>query len=135
MRSAPLATHVEQFLKTTMCAPVSQGYGLTETCGSSFIALPEAVRRAAPARSLAPCASMLLMHALARLCARAWHAAPLLDKHAQEQHCRLCRDSITASASKQRASGSNSRMKPVLCCSAVTADHQWPGQGKALVTF
>ena len=42
--SAPLATHVEEFLKTVMCAPVAQGYGLTETCGSSFIALPEAVR-------------------------------------------------------------------------------------------
>ena len=42
--SAPLAGHVEEFLKTVMCAPVAQGYGLTETCGSSFIALPEAVR-------------------------------------------------------------------------------------------
>ncbi len=41
--SAPLAGHVEEFLKTVMCAPVAQGYGLTETCGSSFIALPEAV--------------------------------------------------------------------------------------------
>ena len=42
--SAPLAGHIEDFLKTVMCAPVAQGYGLTETCGSSFIALPEAVR-------------------------------------------------------------------------------------------
>ncbi len=42
--SAPLAAHVEEFLKTVMCAPVAQGYGLTETCGSSFIALPEPVR-------------------------------------------------------------------------------------------
>ena len=42
--SAPLAHHVEEFLKVVMCAPVSQGYGLTETCGSSFIALPETVR-------------------------------------------------------------------------------------------
>lgn len=41
--SAPLAGHVEEFLKTVMCAPVAQGYGLTETCGSSFIALPEPV--------------------------------------------------------------------------------------------
>ena len=41
--SAPLAHHVEEFLKVVMCAPVSQGYGLTETCGSSFIALPETV--------------------------------------------------------------------------------------------
>ncbi|EIE18699.1 long chain acyl-CoA synthetase 4 [Coccomyxa subellipsoidea C-169] len=38
---APLARHVEEFLKTAMCAPCCQGYGLTETCGSSFIALPE----------------------------------------------------------------------------------------------
>ena len=44
--SAPLAKHVEQFMKTAMCAPVCQGYGLTETCGSSFIALPEVVRGA-----------------------------------------------------------------------------------------
>lgn len=42
--SAPLARHVEEFLKTAMCAPVVQGYGLTETCSSSFIALPEPVR-------------------------------------------------------------------------------------------
>lgn len=42
--SAPLAPHVEKFLKTAMCAPCCQGYGLTETCGSSFIALPEPVR-------------------------------------------------------------------------------------------
>ena len=40
---APLARHVEEFLKTAMCAPVVQGYGLTETCSSSFIALPEPV--------------------------------------------------------------------------------------------
>jgi long-chain acyl-CoA synthetase len=37
---APLATHVEKFLAVTLCAPVFQGYGLTETCGASFIALP-----------------------------------------------------------------------------------------------
>lgn len=42
--AAPLAGHVEEFLKVAMCAPVCQGYGLTETCGSSFIALPEPVR-------------------------------------------------------------------------------------------
>lgn len=38
---APLAKHVEQFLRVTMCAAVVQGYGLTETCAASFIALPE----------------------------------------------------------------------------------------------
>ena len=37
---APLARHVEDFLNVTMCAPVVQGYGLTETCAASFIAVP-----------------------------------------------------------------------------------------------
>ncbi len=37
---APLAPHVEEFLKITMCAPVVQGYGLTETCAGSFISVP-----------------------------------------------------------------------------------------------
>mmetsp|Transcript_22299 Transcript_22299/g.48717 ORF Transcript_22299/g.48717 Transcript_22299/m.48717 type:complete len:658 (+) Transcript_22299:118-2091(+) len=37
---APLAFHIEEFLKVVMCAPVVQGYGLTETCASSFIAFP-----------------------------------------------------------------------------------------------
>ena len=38
---APLAKHVEEFLRVTMCAAVVQGYGLTETCAGSFIALPQ----------------------------------------------------------------------------------------------
>eukprot|EP00884_Botryococcus_braunii_P018307 jgi/Botrbrau1/515/Bobra.110_2s0144.1 len=38
--SAPLPSHIEEFLKVTFCAPVVQGYGLTETCGCSFMALP-----------------------------------------------------------------------------------------------
>lgn len=43
---APLARHVEDFLKVTMCCRVVQGYGLTETCAASFIAVPdEPVRR------------------------------------------------------------------------------------------
>ena len=37
---APLAPHTEEFLKVTMCAPVVQGYGLTETCAGSFISVP-----------------------------------------------------------------------------------------------
>ncbi|KAK9817123.1 hypothetical protein WJX72_009841 [[Myrmecia] bisecta] len=37
---APLSRHVEDFLKVTMCCPVVQGYGLTETCAASFIAVP-----------------------------------------------------------------------------------------------
>jgi hypothetical protein len=38
---APLAPHVEEFLKVAMCAPVVQGYGLTESCAASFIAIPD----------------------------------------------------------------------------------------------
>ncbi|KAF8060497.1 LACS4 [Scenedesmus sp. PABB004] len=38
---APLAPHVEEFLKVAMCAPVVQGYGLTETCAASCIAVPD----------------------------------------------------------------------------------------------
>ena len=49
---APLARHVEDFLKVTMCCPVVQGYGLTETCAASFIAVPDqAVRTPPPPRS------------------------------------------------------------------------------------
>jgi long-chain acyl-CoA synthetase len=35
--AAPLSGHVEEFLRVIMCAPVLQGYGLTETCAASFI--------------------------------------------------------------------------------------------------
>eukprot|EP00891_Asterochloris_glomerata_P009967 jgi/Astpho2/9967/Aster-06780 len=38
---APLASHTEEFLKVAMCAPVVQGYGLTETCAASCIAWPD----------------------------------------------------------------------------------------------
>eukprot|EP00775_Hariotina_reticulata_P012349 gene12349-12483_t len=38
---APLAPHVEEFLKVAMCTPVVQGYGLTETCAASCIAVPD----------------------------------------------------------------------------------------------
>ncbi|KAK9806319.1 hypothetical protein WJX72_010249 [[Myrmecia] bisecta] len=37
---APLAAHTEDFMKVIMCCPVLQGYGLTESCGASFLALP-----------------------------------------------------------------------------------------------
>lgn len=37
---APLSTHVEEFLRVVSCAHVIQGYGLTETCGGSFVSLP-----------------------------------------------------------------------------------------------
>merc|ERR1712224_10145 len=38
---APLAPHVEKFLRVAMCCPVIQGYGLTETCAASFLAVPD----------------------------------------------------------------------------------------------
>jgi long-chain acyl-CoA synthetase len=37
---APLASHVEEFMKVALCAPAVQGYGLTETCAASFIGNP-----------------------------------------------------------------------------------------------
>ena len=38
---APLANHVEEFLKVCFCCPVVQGFGLTETCAASCIAVPD----------------------------------------------------------------------------------------------
>ncbi|XP_058106374.1 long chain acyl-CoA synthetase 4-like, partial [Magnolia sinica] len=38
--AAPLATHVEAFLRVVACAHVLQGYGLTETCVGTFVSLP-----------------------------------------------------------------------------------------------
>ncbi|XP_058113253.1 long chain acyl-CoA synthetase 4-like [Magnolia sinica] len=38
--AAPLATHVEAFLRVVACAHVLQGYGLTETCAGTFVSLP-----------------------------------------------------------------------------------------------
>ncbi|KAK1376630.1 Long-chain-fatty-acid--CoA ligase [Heracleum sosnowskyi] len=35
--AAPLSTGVETFLRVVTCADVLQGYGLTETCGGSFV--------------------------------------------------------------------------------------------------
>lgn len=37
---APLSVAVEEFLRVVTCAHVVQGYGLTETCGGTFVALP-----------------------------------------------------------------------------------------------
>jgi long-chain acyl-CoA synthetase len=34
---APLSPHVEEFMAVALCCHFSQGYGLTETCGSSFL--------------------------------------------------------------------------------------------------
>lgn len=38
--AAPLAKHVEEFLRVVTCCHVVQGYGLTETCAGSFVSLP-----------------------------------------------------------------------------------------------
>ncbi|KAK6918229.1 AMP-dependent synthetase/ligase [Dillenia turbinata] len=37
---APLATHVEAYLRVVTCSHVLQGYGLTESCGGTFVSLP-----------------------------------------------------------------------------------------------
>lgn len=38
--AAPLATHVESYLRVVTCAHVVQGYGLTESCAGTFVSLP-----------------------------------------------------------------------------------------------
>ncbi|KAL8103088.1 long chain acyl-CoA synthetase 4-like [Apium graveolens] len=38
--AAPLASHVEGYLKVVTCCHVLQGYGLTETCAGSFVSIP-----------------------------------------------------------------------------------------------
>ncbi|XP_043688068.1 long chain acyl-CoA synthetase 4-like [Telopea speciosissima] len=38
--AAPLANHVEAYLRVVTCAHVLQGYGLTETCAGTFASLP-----------------------------------------------------------------------------------------------
>ncbi|KAL5562566.1 hypothetical protein UlMin_032313 [Ulmus minor] len=37
--AAPLPRHVEEFLRVTSCSFVSQGYGLTESCGGCFTSI------------------------------------------------------------------------------------------------
>ncbi|KAK3016062.1 hypothetical protein RJ639_007549 [Escallonia herrerae] len=41
--AAPLASHVEAYLRVVACAHVLQGYGLTETCAGTFVSLPNEV--------------------------------------------------------------------------------------------
>lgn len=43
--AAPLGKDCEEFLKVCMCAPMVQGYGLTETCAASFIGEPENMKQ------------------------------------------------------------------------------------------
>uniref|UniRef100_A0A803PP00 Long-chain-fatty-acid--CoA ligase n=1 Tax=Cannabis sativa TaxID=3483 RepID=A0A803PP00_CANSA len=38
--AAPLAPHVEAYLRVVTCAHVLQGYGLTETCAGTFVSIP-----------------------------------------------------------------------------------------------
>ncbi|ONK69932.1 uncharacterized protein A4U43_C05F28360 [Asparagus officinalis] len=38
--AAPLAKHVEEYLRVVSCAHVLQGYGLTESCAGTFVSLP-----------------------------------------------------------------------------------------------
>ncbi|XP_020959572.1 long chain acyl-CoA synthetase 1 isoform X3 [Arachis ipaensis] len=40
---APLSPEVEEFLRVTTCSFVCQGYGLTETCGSTTLAFPDEI--------------------------------------------------------------------------------------------
>ncbi|KDP46197.1 hypothetical protein JCGZ_10037 [Jatropha curcas] len=37
--AAPLPKHVEEFLRVTACSTLSQGYGLTESCGGCFTSI------------------------------------------------------------------------------------------------
>ncbi|KAJ8747636.1 hypothetical protein K2173_012812 [Erythroxylum novogranatense] len=37
--AAPLARHVEEFMRVTSCSTLSQGYGLTESCGGCFTSI------------------------------------------------------------------------------------------------
>ena len=39
--SAPIATDVLDFLKIAFCAPICEGYGMTESCGGSATTYPE----------------------------------------------------------------------------------------------
>jgi len=57
---APLAPHVEEFLKVAMCCPVVQGYGLTETCAGTSIALPDYYPQFATNGPVTPCTELRL---------------------------------------------------------------------------
>ncbi|KAL8138952.1 hypothetical protein V2J09_004953 [Rumex salicifolius] len=43
--AAPLASHVETFLRVVACCYVVQGYGLTETCAGTFVSLPNELQQ------------------------------------------------------------------------------------------
>ncbi|KAL0730768.1 hypothetical protein Bca4012_026862 [Brassica carinata] len=39
--AAPLASHIESFLRVVACCHVLQGYGLTESCAGTFVTFPD----------------------------------------------------------------------------------------------
>jgi len=39
--SAPISSDVLDFLKICFCAPIAEGYGMTETCAGSCVTFPE----------------------------------------------------------------------------------------------
>ncbi|KAI8474564.1 MAG: hypothetical protein J3K34DRAFT_407403 [Monoraphidium minutum] len=55
---APLAPHVEEFLRVAMCAPVAQGYGLTECCAGASIAIADNWGHFATSGPPLPCIEM-----------------------------------------------------------------------------
>ena len=57
---APLSAHVEEFLRTAMCCPVVQGYGLTETSAASFIASADKIDQSASVGPPTPCTELRL---------------------------------------------------------------------------
>lgn len=57
---APLARHVEDFLRVCMCCRVVQGYGLTETCAASAISIPDLASMAGTVGPPQPCISVRL---------------------------------------------------------------------------
>ncbi|KAF5833313.1 hypothetical protein DUNSADRAFT_10434 [Dunaliella salina] len=57
---APLSPHVEEFLRVTMCAPVVQGYGLTETCAVSFISVNDEFKQLGTVGTPTPLSEMRL---------------------------------------------------------------------------
>ncbi|GER26810.1 long-chain-fatty-acid CoA ligase [Striga asiatica] len=42
--AAPLASHVEEYLRVVSCSYVLQGYGLTETCAGTFVSVPDEMK-------------------------------------------------------------------------------------------
>ncbi|KAG8375103.1 hypothetical protein BUALT_Bualt10G0065500 [Buddleja alternifolia] len=39
--AAPLASHIDEYLRVVSCSYVLQGYGLTETCAGTFVTIPD----------------------------------------------------------------------------------------------